>query len=934
MAKLYIQLIIIYATLISQHINAQDFDKNKSYPYKDLGKTGVYFQNTDQHSLQDIDSAFYYLNEAYKLNKTWTETEYILFYYKKGALLYMDHRHSDTILTPLIKGLDLADKLNYTFYQYKLNAQIAVVHADNYVKAEPYLTAAYESCKQLNSNPELIDFLTELANAKSLDAKKNKEALEDLKKVKELLNTTYLKDTLNVPYIKYYLAKANADTTLENQIFDLEKAIEVSIALNAPHIQHDLLISKSTVYQNFDQPQKALKAFKQAERFAIDINHAEWIKDHDLQRANILYLLEDYKQARYYFERALSSPETIRDLHINIDELGYDIYKSSNLHHKAIKYLEKLYDQQRVLQKSSLDSIYVEYENRYQTDKVKADLQLANATLQQKQIERYYSIALVVLLISILLLYFYYRTKHNKTILNSTKEILNKEKAINDYRKRFIENITHEIRTPLTLIKGVFESSLSNNESDNDNNLLEIGYLNSKRLHKDMNNLLLLLKTESLELKSKPEETALLIFFTEIISQFELNLNSKQIHLTLIHNLTDYSHAKIDRNKLEIVLSNLLSNAIKYSEESGKIIIQISAQEHHLNISVKDHGEGIPDQDINHIFERFYQAKNAKSGGIGVGLALVKDIIDSLHGEIKVQSQKDKETEFKITIPLQVSKVLHETITKDFDLIVLQNEHDKANKPKILVVDDNEMMIEFYRQILPDYFNCDFAFDGEQALNKIKHHNYECLISDIMMPKSDGFKLMEQLKQLEDKSDLPVIFVTSNELKSIKTQSYQIGVHDYLEKPFNIQELITRTQNLIRNYSVRKEEQEAIKTSNHGEISFEYDSNPINNKQLQKIISTIEKNYTNPKFKIKTLAEEMFYSERQLSRIIKNLTGLTPTKLILEIRLLKAYDFLISDKSLQVQEVQYKIGIQGTSYFNRVFKSRFGITPKQIRQQH
>ena len=225
--------------------------------------------------------------------------------------------------------------------------------------------------------------------------------------------------------------------------------------------------------------------------------------------------------------------------------------------------------------------------------------------------------------------------------------------------------------------------------------------------------------------------------------------------------------------------------------------------------------------------------------------------------------------------------------------------------------------------MLSKKYECSVAFDGEEAYNKIVNENFSLITSDVMMPKVDGFELREKVNLLENKKNTPFILITAKHLEVDKIKGFNLGIHDYIVKPFNKNELLARVANLIKISEIRKEWQQKNQDLFEKNDSFE-------NVLLEKIKKIIIENITNEDFKVEDLATEVGYSQRQLSRLLKQYTGLSPVKFILELRLIKAYQLLKDKAYYTLSEVKYDIGISSTSYFNVKFKERFGIKPSEF----
>ncbi|MEO0338362.1 MAG: response regulator [Bacteroidota bacterium] len=347
-----------------------------------------------------------------------------------------------------------------------------------------------------------------------------------------------------------------------------------------------------------------------------------------------------------------------------------------------------------------------------------------------------------------------------------------------------------------------------------------------------------------------------------------------------------------------------------------------------------DGGLGIPEEDIPHLFDRFYQAQGQGEqlyGGTGIGLALAKELTQLHNGTIEVQSKVGMGSTFKINLPIEKVWAVEQSPIAE-EVIEVKNPYQKANyqpillngeKPKILIVEDNVEMNRFLQDMLSNYFYCYSALDGQQGLQVLNKHSVDLIISDVMMPNMDGFTFREKVMEQNQWKNLPFILLTARIEEEDKMKGLQMGVNDYITKPFSTPELIARVHNLLNNKVERQKAQVLVDTP--GE-----EKNPADQKLLQEIESIILANIDEVDFKVTDLAHEIGYSQRQLSRILKKQIGLSPVEMILEIRLQKAHQLILEQRYLSVSEVRYEVGIDSASYFSKKFVERFGISPSQL----
>lgn len=509
---------------------------------------------------------------------------------------------------------------------------------------------------------------------------------------------------------------------------------------------------------------------------------------------------------------------------------------------------------------------------------------------------------------------------------------LEKERENTQLRTKFLGNIAHEIRTPLTLVSGNLNLALENiDNKEKAKKNLKKALDNTKKITGDANEILELLKLEDHRTTYNETEVSLRATLERIVFSFESMAQIKKVAIVYQSVVPDSLFVKTDIGKIEKIINNLLSNAIKYAPSESEIKVVDSFVDDLLIFSVTDSGEGIHYNEKEKIFERFYQSENAsKVGGIGIGLALSKEFAGFLKGNLTVDSELGQGSTFTLKIPLEVIPLRE--VAEDEKLPKTQQDVSSSietksgistDKDNILIVEDNPQMAAYLKELLEDGYHCTLAFNGEEALQLLENHSYSLITSDIMMPKIDGFQLRERINTLPRHKNTPFIFVSAKNLETDKIKGFSLGVADYVVKPFSKNELIARVKNLIKNKAAREQWQ----LKNEGELS---ENESIDKKLLRKIETYILENIDNDEFKIKELADNMGYSQRQLTRIMKQYTGLSPVKFILEIRLQKAYSLLQDKAHATLSEVRYAVGINSSAYFNKKFKERFGVPPSEL----
>jgi signal transduction histidine kinase/DNA-binding response OmpR family regulator len=525
------------------------------------------------------------------------------------------------------------------------------------------------------------------------------------------------------------------------------------------------------------------------------------------------------------------------------------------------------------------------------------------------------SIAFLFFAIFIIINYFKTLNANNEAELESKKNDLEK---INEFQSQFFINISHEIRTPLTLIKGQIEKLKNDNLSKNDLKEVEFG-VNAQvsKIKKMVDDVLDLAKMETSDFKLNFKNTSLKQLINRIILNFEPLFKEKNIEFTFINN-EDY-FTESDTVYLERALNNILINALKYTERNGKVTISLTAKNEDIIIKIKDSGIGISEKEIEKIFVRFYQADNSinKSGGSGVGLAFSKEIIELHQGKLTVKSELNKGSVFKIILPISkntIDKNVVISTSKEksfkFDKLILNQK-----SYNFLIVDDNKEM----RNYLVDIFkenNCLQAENGIEALQVLEAHKIDFIITDYMMPKLNGLDFIKKLKPKYP--NIPVIMLTARSDSKSKLDVLQLGIDDYLEKPFEKDELMIRVQNSLHNYQKRK--------MYRVQENIEIQSKALEN-WTSKVSTYISKNATNTSLKQEDIAEQFNLSKSSLYRKIKSETGLTPKEFITEVKLQKARSILEVNTSISLKQLSSEVGFLHNSYFSTLFQKRFGISP-------
>ena len=534
-------------------------------------------------------------------------------------------------------------------------------------------------------------------------------------------------------------------------------------------------------------------------------------------------------------------------------------------------------------------------------------------------------------------------------------------KELDTIKTQLYTNITHEFRTPLTIILGMAQQVI-NKPGEYFNSGMEMIIRNGQNLLKLVNEMLDLSKLETGKMSLQLVNGDMINFLRYIVESFHSLAEGQHKQLHFLSDI-DMLYVAYDPEKIRQIVTNLLSNALKFTPEKGNIYISVNehavegqADKIGLVIKIKDTGIGIPESQLQHIFDRFYQSDNShtrKAEGTGIGLALTKELVKLMEGEITVKSPpsgNNKGSEF--TVSLLLTKVAdtgegnvlpilkisydHTTAAVSQNKTVITNEHNAAS-PLILLVEDNADVVAYTASCLPDY-RLAVGKDGKEGFEIAKEIIPDLIITDVMMPFVDGFELCKLLRSDEHTSHIPIIMLTAKADIESKLEGLSTGADAYLEKPFNKEELSIRINKLLE---LRKNlQQYYLKKAGLADVAQSpailaatYEM-MLNDKRedefVKKVRETIELHLTETNFTVEQLCKLVFMSHSQLHRKLDALTGCSPNKFIRMIRLNKAKE-LLKDPSNSIASVAMDCGYNDPGYFARIFKQEHGVTPQEWR---
>lgn len=548
-----------------------------------------------------------------------------------------------------------------------------------------------------------------------------------------------------------------------------------------------------------------------------------------------------------------------------------------------------------------------------------------------------YAILTIAIFIYILKLY---QKRTQKKILKE-KEIYEQEQKIKlDLMKfQFFTNISHEFRTPLTLILTPLETLIKQQSDMVLKKKLDSIYQNAHLLLSLVNQLLDFRKLEIKGEKVLFKTGNIIQFIKDIYLQFKELSTTKNIDFT-IETSVDYLLINYDHDMMYKIINNLLSNAFKFTPQNGHIQLTVNKADRndkeYIMIEVSDTGCGIDEKDLPHIFERFYQIKDDNApAGSGIGLHLVKEYARLHNGDITVSSQINIGSTFTVYIPVDLPKTNDKNHQEEEEKNgtgegdIIPDTKEKDDRKKLLVVEDNDEFRNYLTEQLSECYRVIDAPNGEEAEKLILSEYPDLIISDLMMPKMDGIELCQCVKSNIQTSHTPFILLTARTSDESKMEGYEAGADSYISKPFSFELLCIRIKKLI-------EQQENRKMLFHKTIEITPSSittTSLDEELVRKALNFVEENIDNPEYSIEDLSKDLGLSKTHLNRKLQSIVDLTPLQFIRSIRLKRAAQ-LLTNSQYNINEISYMVGFNTLKYFNSHFKEEFQMTPSQYREKN
>lgn len=568
-------------------------------------------------------------------------------------------------------------------------------------------------------------------------------------------------------------------------------------------------------------------------------------------------------------------------------------------------------------------------------------------------LSRGFLVAYALLLLAII--YIALRTYIVRLHLKNELKIARLEKQhadeIYQTKQQFFTNISHELRTPISLILPPIQQILKKGDLDPENEkLITLAEKNSHRLLRVVNQILDVRKLENDSLPLKITTVDIIAFCRDLYALFIDKAHRNGIDFSFS---TSSEQLMIwgDTEKIETIFFNLLSNAFKFTPTGGKINMNLAAlpsggmyPQGAVRITVTDTGIGIAREEQTRIFERFYQTSEAKTIelGSGIGLTLAAEYVKLHHGEIAVESEPGKGSSFAISLPLGNAHFPVDTLHEHQEINLLATKSAfvledskpyhlglESNKPLVLIIEDNPDMTDFIRLSLQEKYNFITAVNGEEGLAKANNFLPELIISDIMMPLMDGLTMCKKIKEHPKTSHISVIMLTAKSLTSQKVEGIRSGADSYITKPFEVELLEAHIDHLLKR---KKELADYFRHELIVQPSASSNGENVDDKFIKKVMSILSANIANPDFSVEMLSEEIGMSTTHLYRKLKSLTHFSANDIIRKYRIKKA-SLLLQNKEGNISEIMYEVGFSNLSYFSKCFRAEFGMTPKEFQSR-
>lgn len=791
------------------------------------------------------------------------------------------------------------------------------------------LVEAIDLCREINDSHRVAPILNKIAFIYHNNTDDYRNAIKNFKEAEAAI-------TERSEHVRLMNQLGLAEALVDSG--NLEQALETAKGVIKPEMspRENAYVSTglSNIYIMMGDTQKAMPHLISAYEYGLENGIPYFMLDASLELGIIRYREGKYEKSREYLQKAKELVEAYEMLKIQVTVTEYlaKVALAEENTKDAINHLNNLVNLKDSFAKQQESEKLAEAQVKFETAKTEREnaylsdqtiLQQEELTRKNRQIVLFLSVS-TILLVSFLLIMRQRQalkrinqqlTDQNTLIAQQTEEL----KALDKQKNIFFANVSHELRTPLTLVLGPLEKMLSGNEnlSRSTSGNLNLAYQGTLRLRELVEEVLDVTRLNNDKLKLNLKAENFYPFIHRVQNAFESMAELKSQILTLDYKCSTDLAISVDRDKIEKIISNLVSNAFKFSPEETEIVMTVSNEGSTYKIEVKDQGPGLKSNELTKVFERNYQTSDGLHGGLGIGLWLSRELARLMHGDMVAVNNEDDGATFEFTFQAKETKAPEKDAPTLLEDEIELPKLDIDRKAHVLVVEDNHEMREFIMDTLKPYFLIYNAANGNEALEVLKTRKIDLITSDVMMAELGGFELLAQVRENTDWNHIPFVMITARSDEDSRIYALKEGVDDYVIKPFLARELIVRVHNILKNYLLRRQQQEVeeLKTVD------EQDSDILER--------TIEEHLTDEKLSAEMLAEITAMSERTVYRQIKSIFGMSPAQFIREKRLSKARKILEGEHRRTVSEVAFEVGYRNTKTFSKHFSERFGKYPSE-----
>lgn len=531
--------------------------------------------------------------------------------------------------------------------------------------------------------------------------------------------------------------------------------------------------------------------------------------------------------------------------------------------------------------------------------------------------------------------------------MEALRNRLNLEQQLTEYKMLFFTNISHEFRTPLTIIRSAIDriASLENIPSSMRQPIASM-QVSTERMMRLISQLMSYRMAQQGTLKLRVQDTDVVVFVRDIYYNFTLWAERK--HITMEFKTTHHNYQMpVDRWIVEMVAYNLISNAIKYTPQGGHITVRVAIENDRLSLSVTDDGIGLSAEQSAHIFDMYMHTSFASMNSAGIGLHFSRTLIEKHHGTITYAPNTPSGCIFTVSLPVSTSAYAPEEFLSDrqkaaddaiampapeqVDLSASQTvSNHPLNDRQVLIVDDDVQLRTYMQSLLSQYFHVETAEDGVDAWRHIQEHQPDLVISDVMMSVLDGYELLKRIRANETTRSIPVILLSALASNEKRVHAMKLGADAYLTKPFDTNVLVSTCQSLLQRHDQLKQSF-AGEVVEHKEVLPQIVVEERDDKFLRDLEHLTLANLTNPQLSVDYLSAHLNMGRTLFFKRVKNLTGMSPADYIRTARMRKAAELLTNEK-MTVAEVSYQVGVDDPHYFIKLFKQMYGITPKKYQK--